>query len=474
MNDVYAFIEAEKTAHPVALLCRLLKVARSSFYAWMAGEQARAARRAADDALAHEITVLHIASRCTYGVPRVHAELRRLDRRVNRKRVERIMRERDIAGVTRRKRRSLTRPAKKAVAAHDLIGRDFTADAPGRKLVGCITCIPTDEGWLYLATWLDLAAREIVGYSMADHYRASLVVDALAMAAGRSDLQPGCIVHSDRGAEYTADELRWEVRRLGLRQSMGRTGSCYDNAAAESFFALLKAETGTPRWPDRTTARAEILTFIETFCNRKRLRRHPVWGHPTPLEAATRARTRPRSVSIECPASRGNFTCHVPRVSGLAGLVGAGAAGGRRAAAAGTRPHRRDPHARLLERGRRPRASGRPQQAPVRPHGGLGRRGAGGVVVADTPPEPPRSRWSSRTDRSSLGQGVWREAEFDDSVQLSAGVVDDIRHNRCGAIAESSDGTLPQGDLCPSGSGQAEVRGSRRSKCDGCSSVGTL
>ncbi|QCD53565.1 transposase [Streptomyces hawaiiensis] len=248
MNDVYAFIEAEKTAHSVALLCRLLKAARSSFYAWMAGEQARAARRAADDALAHEITALHIASRCTYGVPRIHAELRRLDRRVNRKRVERIMRERDITGVNRRKRRSLTRPANKVMPAHDLMGRDFTAAAPGQKLVGDITYIPTDEGWLYLAT------REIVGYSMADHHRASLVVDALTMAAGLSDLQPGCVVHSDRGAECTADELRREVGRLGLRQSMGRTGSCYDNAAAESFFALLKAEIGTRRWPDRITA----------------------------------------------------------------------------------------------------------------------------------------------------------------------------------------------------------------------------
>ncbi|MER6161605.1 IS3 family transposase [Streptomyces sp. NPDC001868] len=177
---------------------------------------------------------MHIASRCTYGVPRIHAELRRLDRRVNRKRVERIMRERDITGVTRRKRRSLTRPAKKAVPAHDLIGRDFTAEAPGTRLGGDITYIPTDEGWLYLATWLDLATREIVGYSMADHHRASLVVDALTMAAGRGRLQTGCIVYSDRGAEYTSDELRREISRLGLRQSMGRTGSCYDNAAAES------------------------------------------------------------------------------------------------------------------------------------------------------------------------------------------------------------------------------------------------
>ncbi|MFJ1655098.1 IS3 family transposase [Streptomyces sp. NPDC088337] len=180
MNDMYSFIEAEKTTHGVALLCRLLKVARSSFYAWLAGEQARAARQAADDALAHEITVLHIASRCTYGVPRIHAELRRLDRQVNRKRVERIMRERGIAGVTRRKRRSLTRPAKRAVPAAELIGRDFTADAPGRKLVGDITYIPTDEGWLYLATWLDLATREIVGYSMADR-----PVNSVIQPAGR-------------------------------------------------------------------------------------------------------------------------------------------------------------------------------------------------------------------------------------------------------------------------------------------------
>ncbi|MFE4960756.1 IS3 family transposase [Streptomyces sp. NPDC056653] len=181
--------------------------------------------------------------------------------------MERIMRERGIAGVTRRKRRSLTRPAKRAVPAADLIGRDFTADAPGRKLVGDITYIPTDEGWLYLATWLDLATREIVGYSMADHHRASLVVDALTMAAGRGRVQPSCIAHSDRGSEYTSDELRREIRRLGLRQRMGRTGSCYDNAAAESFFALLKEEIGTRYWPDRTTARAEIFTFIETFYN---------------------------------------------------------------------------------------------------------------------------------------------------------------------------------------------------------------
>ncbi|MFE2737990.1 transposase [Streptomyces sp. NPDC059349] len=139
-----------------------------------------------------------------------------------------------------------------------------------------------------MATWLDLATREIVGYSMADYHRASLVVDALNMAVGRSDLQPGCSVHSDRGSEYTSNELRCEIGQLGLRQSMGRTGSCYDNAAAESFFALLKEEIGTRHWPDRATARSEIFAFIETFYNRKRLRKHPVWGYLTPLEIRQR------------------------------------------------------------------------------------------------------------------------------------------------------------------------------------------
>ncbi|MGW7410781.1 IS3 family transposase [Streptomyces sp. NPDC054833] len=154
------------------------------------GEAARRARRTGDDALAHEITVLHIASRRTYGVPRIHAELRRLGRRVNRKRIARIMRERGIRGACRRKHRSLTRPDRKAKPAPDLIGPDFHAERPGTKLVGDITYLPTAEGWLYLACWLDLATREVVGYAMADHHRAELVVDALDMAHGGPNWSP--------------------------------------------------------------------------------------------------------------------------------------------------------------------------------------------------------------------------------------------------------------------------------------------
>jgi putative transposase len=201
VSEVYRFIAAEKATYPVTLLCRILGVPRSSFYAWAEGQEARSARLRADDALVHEITVVHLASRGAYGVPRVHAELRRLGHGVNHKRVERLMRERGIAGITRRRRHSLTRPDKQARPVPDLIGRAFTADRPGTRLVGDITYLPTDEGWLYLACWLDLATREVVGYAMADHHRADLVVDALHMAHGRGRLEPGCIAHSDRGSE---------------------------------------------------------------------------------------------------------------------------------------------------------------------------------------------------------------------------------------------------------------------------------
>ncbi|MCI0385904.1 IS3 family transposase [Streptomyces sp. CNQ085] len=288
MSELYRFIHAEKANYPIVLLCRVPHVARSSYYAWREGEAARRARQAADDALAHEITVLHIASRRTCGVPRIHAEPRRLGQRVNRKRIARVMRERDIRGAGRRKHRSLTRPDKKAKPAPDLIGRDFHAERPGTKPVGDITYLPTAEGWLYLARRLDLATREIVGYAMAGHHRAELVTDALRMAAARGGPQPGCIMHTDRGSEYTSGEFRRETGTLGLRQSMGRTGICCDNAAAESFFGLLKAEIGTAVWESREAARADVFRFIEVEYNRTRLRKHPEFGYLIPLE--TRAR----------------------------------------------------------------------------------------------------------------------------------------------------------------------------------------
>lgn len=272
----------------MALLCRVTGINRSTYYAWLAARPAAAERQCAEDALAEEIREIHASSRGAYGAPRVHAALRRKGHAMNRKKVERIMRERDIRGVTRRRRRHLTQQDTKAAPAPDLVGRDFTATRPGTKLVGDITYLPTIEGWWFLATVIDLATREVIGYAMAGHHRAELVTDALRMAAGRGDLQPGCIMHTDRGSEYTSGEFRQGLRELNLRQSMGRTGICYDNAAAESFFGLLKAEIGTAVWESREAARADVFRFIEVEYNRSRLRRHPEFGYLTPLE--TRAR----------------------------------------------------------------------------------------------------------------------------------------------------------------------------------------
>ncbi|MGS2586638.1 alpha/beta fold hydrolase [Streptomyces hebeiensis] len=153
-----------------------------------------------------------------------------------------------------------------------------------------ITCLPTAERRLYLACWLDLATREVVGYAMADHHRAELVVDAPDMAHGRGGLEPGCVIHSDRGSECTSAPFRARIGKLGLRHSCGRTGSCFDNAAAESFWTLHKEEVGTRIRPDRATARAEVFSFIATFYNHRRPRKHRTFGYLTPTETRQRHR----------------------------------------------------------------------------------------------------------------------------------------------------------------------------------------
>lgn len=274
----------------MAFLCRTLGISRSAYYAHVAARPARRRRDRAEEALVWEIRVLHAGSRGAYGAPRIHAALLRAGRVVNIKRVERLMRVNGIVGITRRRRRGLTRQAKRAVFAADLIGRDFTAPRPGMRLVGDMTELVTLEGKLYLATCIDLATREVIGWAMADHHRVELPVTALRMAAGRGQLEEGCIMHTDRGSEYTSSEFRSVIRELRMRQSMGRVGSCYDNAAAESWFALLKAEIGTSVWTTRAEARADVFRFIEVEYNRTRLRKHPELGYLTPLE--TRARLR--------------------------------------------------------------------------------------------------------------------------------------------------------------------------------------
>jgi transposase InsO family protein len=194
------------------------------------------------------------------------------------------MRQHGIAGVTRRKRRSLTKPDAKAATVPDLIRRGFTAPMPGLKLVGDISYFPTREGWLYLATIVDLCSKEVVGYAVAPHMRASLAVEAIT-AAHRTGLVAGnAIMHTDRGGQYHAKAYRNTLQRLDIRQSTSRTGSCLDGAAAESFFATIKAEIGVECWPDRTAARRDIENWI-TLYNQRRL--HSSLGYQTPVETRT-------------------------------------------------------------------------------------------------------------------------------------------------------------------------------------------
>ncbi len=165
--------------------------------------------------------------------------------------------------------------------APDLLGRDFTATAPGQKLVGDITYLPTQEGWLYLATVIDLHTREVIGHAMAEHMRAELARDAITLAAGRGLTSKNAMFHSDRGSQYSSAELR-RLCRHQLRTSMGRTGSCFDSAAAESFFATLKTEVGTKVWPTRAAARQAVFAHL-AYYNTNRL--HSTVGYRTPTEA---------------------------------------------------------------------------------------------------------------------------------------------------------------------------------------------
>ncbi|MFF1606499.1 IS3 family transposase [Amycolatopsis sp. NPDC058278] len=281
----YRFISEHRTEFGVQRLCRVLGLRRQGFHEWVAAEQTRNARAEAEAELVTLITSIHAEHRGAYGVPRVTAELHRRGHTVNHKRVERLMREHGLAGITRRKRRSLTRPAAGPVTpVADLIRRDFTASAPGLRMVGDITCLPTFEGWLYLATVIDLHTREIVGHAMADHMRTDLVCDAIDLATARDLIQPQAVFHTDRGVQYTSGQFRTALAEHKIRPSVGRVGSCYDNAVAEAFFATLKTEIGATIWRTRTQARQDVFRYLHYY-NHKRL--HSTIGQNTPAETRT-------------------------------------------------------------------------------------------------------------------------------------------------------------------------------------------
>jgi transposase InsO family protein len=276
----YRFIQGEKAAYPITLLCRVLGVARSAYYAW--ARRGASARATADEALTDQISAAYARSRRTYGAPRVHAELQAQGVRCARKRVARLMRAAGLVGCHRRRRARTTVADPAHTPAPNLVARDFTAPTVDRLWLGDITYVATQEGWLYLAILLDAHSRRVVGWAMADHLRTELALDALTMALARRRPGAGLVHHTDRGCQYTAAAYREALAARGVVASMSRSGNCLDNAMAESFFATLKAEIADAAlWPNRAAARTAIFEWIEAFYNRQR--RHSALAYQPPV-----------------------------------------------------------------------------------------------------------------------------------------------------------------------------------------------
>src|SRR5215207_133285 len=284
--NVYPFIEAERAQQrTLKRACELLEVSRAAYYAQRPGTPS--ARQVADATLTEQIRQAHQVSKGRYGAPRIHAALRRAGHHHGRKRVDRLMRCAGLRGRTPRCWKKTTVPDPAAAARADLIRRDFTVNAAAvnTRWCGDITYLPTWEGWLYLATVIDIASRRVVGFALAEHLRTELVADALTNAVAARDPEPGVIFHSDKGCQYVSGAYATLAGDLEVTLSTGRTGQCWDNALAESFFASLKGECLDQQpWPTRAAARRATVEYIAWY-NGTRL--HSALGYRTPDEFET-------------------------------------------------------------------------------------------------------------------------------------------------------------------------------------------
>jgi transposase InsO family protein len=281
----FAFVSAERTNHAVATLCRVVGASVSGFYDWLRAIPTVQTRAEAEAELRGHIGRIFATRRRVYGSPRVHAELRREGQRHARRRIEHLMREMGLAARQGRRRAPRTTDSRHQLpVAPNLLDRNFSADRPDQVWLADISYIATDEGWLYLAAIKDLATREIVGWSMTDHLKAGLCIDALVMALQRHPPPKGLIHHSDRGVQYASEPYRTILERHGIVQSMSRRGNCLDNAPMESVFAALKVEhVHQTRYRTRAEAKAAVFDYLEIFYNRQRL--HSGVGYRTPAEA---------------------------------------------------------------------------------------------------------------------------------------------------------------------------------------------
>jgi putative transposase len=275
-------VEAEKGTYPIEMMCELLEVSRSGYYAWL--ERPESNRTKENKILSEYIKQIHTDSDQTYGSPRIRAELIARGLTPSRQRVVRLMKQLKIKA--RRKRRfKVTTDSQHALPiADNILDRKFTTTEPDQAWVADITYIATHQGWLYLAVVVDLFSRKVVGWSMADHMRTDLVLTALDAALGqRIPAQSGLVFHSDRGSQYASADYRSALECAGITCSMSRKGNCWDNAVAESFFGTLKTEFVHPRiFTTREIAKTAIAEWIEAFYNRKRL--HSTIGYVSPVK----------------------------------------------------------------------------------------------------------------------------------------------------------------------------------------------
>jgi putative transposase len=296
VTDVYEFIDAEyatrENAPAVTQMCAWLEVSKSGFYDWKSRPESATAGR--QRKLALIIRKIFDDSDSTYGYRRIAWQLARQGTVAGPELVRKIMRELGLVACQPRPWRPSTTKQGQAGPIPDLVNRDFTAEVPGQKMVGDITYIETWEGWAFLATVIDCATRKVIGWAVDDNYRTPLITSAIQMAARNVGLPEDAIFHSDRGSNYTSAEFTAVLESLGIRQSVGRTGSCFDNALAESFNAAVKVErVHRTAYPTIRKAREDIARYIELRYNRTRL--HSALGYRTPQEVHNEYLNRQRA-----------------------------------------------------------------------------------------------------------------------------------------------------------------------------------
>lgn len=269
-------------------MCRVFEVSRSGYYEWRSRPSSR--RDQQDQALRAKIRAHHEESRATYGTRRLQKKLGQDDEAVSRRRIARLMKEEDLECKTRRKFKATTNSKHDKPVAPNLLDRNFVAERPDQAYVGDITYVPTREGWLYLAVFIDLCSRAVVGWSMGSRMPASLVNDALNMAIWKRRPKAGLLVHSDRGSQYASDSFQQLLKQHGFRCSMSRKGNCWDNAPSESFFHTLKTELIYHEdFKTREEAKQAIFEYIEVFYNRVRL--HSSNDYMSPMDYESELRT---------------------------------------------------------------------------------------------------------------------------------------------------------------------------------------